>query len=790
VTAHRAAWRLALPLLCGCPALAAQAAPDRSALQLFRDSLGITRDTSALHSLEARLIDAARVRRDDPLLHLRLGFVALRIHDLGGSGKRVEDAAGEFEWATQLQPGWPYPWLGLGMAEASMPDRVRGFAGGLWTMLGIDRDARAAAAYARSVKSDPGFVDGLLAFAELARSERIGAPVTAALDALREVQASPLGWDPDLLLERGRLERLAGYPDSARIALQRAALVTLHPAIVWLELARTLPLTSDTLPDAAGEATPAEVVYFRGAASDDPEVVAMYRRDLEPIVSDSILRQFDGVRGDDRVAWLRTFWRDRAAADLHTVGERINEHFRRWDFALKSFRLPPFRRIYRWGVEIYHGADPDLDDRGIVWLRQGAPTRRIIWSRALPREKTTAATVAPRPRIPTVDTILRGGSDTLFRPRSLLVPPRQPPGSLIIDAPVDDSPSYGNETWRYVRPDGDVVVHFVAREDPDDYHLVESILQLDVAFGAMAQHERELPGLAALLNSGPMARAELAQEERLRGRRNVAAATTTSTWYRSYPIIMGGRVQWFVAGTRQGMALVHVVLAVDATSLRIAPADPRTGLVPLDVRAVFLDEAGHPMAALDTIQLMHRPAAGVSLVAARLDVAVPHGPTHMRLNVEATPRLGVVYPLDSLVVPDVAGPRLDASSILIGSPGRSLPWPLAPGDTAWISAQDHYSPGDTLAIYLEAYGIRPGQPYSVHIGLVRQQGALTRFLLGRRESIALRERQIFPGPVATLRRGIALRGVPPGTYQLEVVIEGGGERVVRRRSLHVDNLRM
>ncbi|MGH7584231.1 MAG: hypothetical protein ACREL5_13505, partial [Gemmatimonadales bacterium] len=179
-----------IAVLIAAPA-AAQSPPERAALQLFRDSLLLSSDTVPLHALEARTISAAKQHRDDTVLHLRLGFIALRINELGGSKARVDDAASEFAWATELQPGWPYPWFGLGLAEARGSDHVHGFAGGLWTMLGIDRDTRAGEAFARSLRADPGFVDGLIAFAEVAESERIGAPVMAAVRALRVAQASP-----------------------------------------------------------------------------------------------------------------------------------------------------------------------------------------------------------------------------------------------------------------------------------------------------------------------------------------------------------------------------------------------------------------------------------------------------------------------------------------------------------------------------------------------------------------------------------------------------------------------
>ena len=88
------------------------------------------------------------MHRDDPLIHLRLGFIAIRLGELGRGAKHFDDAAGEFEWAAELRQDWPYPWYGLGLAEAGMPNRAHGFAGGLWTMLSIDRDSRAGKAFA------------------------------------------------------------------------------------------------------------------------------------------------------------------------------------------------------------------------------------------------------------------------------------------------------------------------------------------------------------------------------------------------------------------------------------------------------------------------------------------------------------------------------------------------------------------------------------------------------------------------------------------------------------------
>jgi hypothetical protein len=741
----------------------AQAPPQRVALGAFRDSLQLTDDTTTLHDREARMIAVARAHHDDAIVHLRLGFLALRIDDLTGNQHRVDDAESEFQWATELQPGWPYPWFGLGLALARAPDRASGFAGGLWTMFKVDRDSRAAHAFANTIRADPSFIEGVQAFVETALEARLDAPVDAALSTLRLVQQSPLGWDPTLLLDRGRLERLAGNADSARLAFQRARMFSPDPAMADLELARTLPLTADTLPAEPGQETPSALAYYAAAASDDPEVTAGYRHDLQPIATDSALRQFDALHGAARAVWLRAFWTARAASDLRTADARLAEHFRRWDYAVRHFRLPPFHRVYRWGIEVYQSHDPELDDRGLIWIRHGAPTTRIVWPVSQPRQ------FAPPP-------------PSIFRPAVRVA-------SLIINPTVSDEPTFGNESWRYRQPDGDLVLHFAADEQPDDYRLIEGVMQLNVGFDALAEHERDLPGLAEVLRSGPVTRGILAERDRAAGKKNIAVATTTTSWPRRYPVMLGGRANWLAAGTRDSMALVHIVYAIDAAMLRRVASARSIDAIPVTLRAVFVDRAGQPVASLDTVELLPAPPAAApgALVASRAELPVPAGAYRMRLNIEASRQVGVVFPLDSLDVPAVRDTALAVSSVLLGIPGRVLPWVDAPGDTAWLSPENVYPRGETMSVFFQLYGLRPRTTYTVRLGLLRQRSFLSRLFGSGSESVVLREELQFPGSTADIRRAIALQGVPAGRYRLDLTVEGNGVRLERRRGIVVEN---
>ena len=73
----------AAALLSG-PRLVAQSPEERAALEQFRDSLSAEKDSLSLVRLESRMVEAAKADRTNVMQHLRLGFVALRLGELGG----------------------------------------------------------------------------------------------------------------------------------------------------------------------------------------------------------------------------------------------------------------------------------------------------------------------------------------------------------------------------------------------------------------------------------------------------------------------------------------------------------------------------------------------------------------------------------------------------------------------------------------------------------------------------------------------------------------------------------
>src|SRR6267378_6253962 len=217
----------------------AQSPADRATLESLRDSLGLVADSTALHRLEAATIQVAKERRDDPLLHMRLGFIGYRLGEVTKIKSHYGDAAGEFEWAAELRPDWPYPWYGLGLAELAIGEHNSIALENIRQMLGKDYLSKAAKAFARAAEADPSFASAVVDLATTALTQRIRPRLEVALSAVRLAAASSAGRHAEVQLVRGRVEREAGETDSALAAFRTYLALDGDSGIGYLEGART-----------------------------------------------------------------------------------------------------------------------------------------------------------------------------------------------------------------------------------------------------------------------------------------------------------------------------------------------------------------------------------------------------------------------------------------------------------------------------------------------------------------------------------------------------------------------
>jgi len=766
---HRSPF-VVLLLLAVPSGLRAQEPADRSAIETLRDSLSGVSDSLGLRRLEAATIAVAKTDRDNPFIHIRLGFIAYRLGELGKSKSHYDDAAGEFEWATELRPAWPYPWYGLGLAELAQGEHSAIAIENLRQQLGVDYLSKAARAFARATQADPSFAFASVDLANAALNQRIHPRLQVALEAVRLAAASPAGAVPAVQLARGRVEREVGEADSALAAFRAYLAVGGDSGLGLFELSRTQYF--------AHRPATAESSYFQGARlATSAAAREQYRADLALLADSDEVRAFDAQgSGAERAAWLARFWDRRDVAEGREAGERLAEHNRRWLYARRNFRLVSRHRHYDI-TEVYRSVQAEFDDRGVIYLRHGEPDSRASYPSGLGR-------VQP------------------------------------------------NLSWLYRRPppDGDLIFHFVARDDASDYKLVESLVDAMgfraaiLAAGApdagvtdlYASREQFGGAYARVARGGSLAGNAIA-DERSAGRHAIRTGTTTDTYRQRFGIPLEAVVSDFVAAgsAAQPGQSVHVVFAIPADRLAPEPGGDAGGvLYPLHFRLLVSDERDSLIARLDTLRVFsaRQVLRSPSYLSGRLSMPLPPGRYRYRLVVDTPDGLaGQLVQRDTLRMPALDGRSITASDLVVGRAGAGLVWLRrarsdsavagtggAGGtgglavDTVLLNPLDRYPVGSVAELYYELFGLASGVSYHTEVRLERVGGRslfgrIGGLFGGRRPPVLLEFDATAAGPVTRIHRGVSLRGVAPGNYVLSVILSdpASGTRVTRQRRLQV-----
>jgi tetratricopeptide (TPR) repeat protein len=454
--------------------------------------------------------------------------------------------------------------------------------------------------------------------------------------------------------------------------------------------------------------------YFAGAAFDDGAGVRAYRSDLELIADSAELAAFDRVRGRDRVAMLREFWTWRDHLELRPEGERLQEHFGRLHFARMNFYLENTRRHY-WHAEPYQSGSAEFDDRAIIHIRHGRPTQRV------------------RPFVYALT---------------------------------------GNESWRYARPDGDLVFHFTVQEDLRDYRLASSIFDLKSTGGTpkdqlLLSRQAISPMYSKLGTWGRFGRAKLAAREREIGEISIVLGTTTDSHQLRFEDSLGVQHQMLVVGQVGRQALVHLAFALEGVdSVGAAAGDSNA---PIRVRFAAFDSDGRRVAWLDTNYVATAMTSGGNRVLGRVAVPVPRGTWRVRLAFQTGDVRGTLLPWDSLTVGRFDGAELQVSDLMLGALAVPVSWEPTPHDTAYINPVGQFPRDSLVELYYEVYGLDSGQTYRTGLEFTQARRPVLRFEF---------EEQAM-SPVTRVRRTLDLTGLEPGEYRLELEVEdsqGGSHR--------------
>jgi GWxTD domain-containing protein len=534
---------------------------------------------------------------------------------------------------------------------------------------------------------------------------------------------------PELMLALGRVERAAGALDSAVIAFERYLVVAPNRALALLELARTRL--------ALGRADGA-APYYEGAALDDPVASAEYRADLEALAADSVLRDLDRLEGPPRAAYLHRFWTDRDHIELRPEGERLREHYRRLLFARIHFPLTISRRFYG-RLDAYRSGSTQVDDRGIIYIRQGEPAERL-------------------------------------RPFVFGVMP--------------------NESWRYVRSDGDLLFHFSGGYDGNgggdlyDYRLVQSVFDLHGAADAprdqlILSRQSLSPIYSRMLNWGRFGSANARARERNIGATSIEVGTTTDSYELQFKRRLAAVADLVSVGRRQGNSLAHFVFGVAASGTTARPTADGVEY-PVRVRLVALDRHDRAVATLDTaIVIRHqRELSRKDWLVGRAELSLPSGRWSYRAALQQGDSTGVVLPRDSVRVANTDGTSLGLSDVALGSPGRAVSWVTEAADTVLLAPSALFRRGTEVETYYEVTGATTQQLYRHEIAVLRPGAGEA--ASKRRPLVSLSFDEAAAGEVIRSRRTVRLERLKPGSYVVEVrVTAPDGSTQVRRRSIRL-----
>ncbi|MEP7324651.1 MAG: GWxTD domain-containing protein, partial [Gemmatimonadota bacterium] len=474
--------------------------------------------------------------------------------------------------------------------------------------------------------------------------------------------------------------------------------------------------------------------YYEGAEQDDSLAVSEYRKDLAYIAPDSILRAFDQKRGKERADYLRGFWQEKDHLELRKDGERLREHYRRVQYARRNFTLVSTKRHYDI-IERFHSNNKDFDDRGVIYIRHGEPSQRANL------------------RVPNIEL---------------------------------------NETWKYARADGDLVFHFVAREDVQDYKLIESVYDV-LGFGGALQvrtgvedtsqmfqrllESREPidPVYSRLQGAGRAGLITLSNQERRLGQRSIEVGTRSDSYQLEYAEPLVARTDVMAVGRAEPGNLLQVTWAIPGAQLKPVPHE-QGYLYPVRLRVNVTDARGRSVASLDTTKmfLSRNPVPERENLVDRVSLAVPPGVLHYRIAVEQQSGSGLVMATDSIRVGDFTGQDFTVSSVVLGWRNANLRWVSPSGDTVYFNPTGVYRQNSTMELYYEVYGLPAGTPYNVELRVGRREGGRT--------PISLKYEERADSIVTRSHRTVLLERLHQGDYVMHLIITTPDGRKEERRA--------
>ncbi|HET7025021.1 MAG TPA: hypothetical protein VFI39_07460 [Gemmatimonadales bacterium] len=686
-------------------------------------------------------------------------------------------AVRQFELALRERRDDPWAWYGLARANLQLHESGTGWVSSETRVFGMSYYEAFLADLRQSLAVNDAFAPALrlLAASVASEPERLQPPwVMQTLDAPGSAQAAgAMAW-----LVRGRFERAAHHFAKADTDFAAYRAAGGDPGLTLLEVARS-EAADDSL-DAAAAA------YLAGLDSAGPAGRRAYRLDLEWIADSGELAAFDATPAPKLSEWVTRFYEKRDAADVRDSGERLKEQLRRWVYVHQHFALTHPTASARWGAGWFRdfqrclGSDSTtlvqfgtaepldtldprhaervLDDRAIIYMRHGAPSRDLYsGGGTLETIDRQSGKFAPEDRDAGVQS---GGSSV---------------GELL-------DPGDADEVWLYSMEGAPRSYQFVGSAQlglqapttllwfPEDPWLLEERGLVDPDFTRLAMISVTPEAAPAGLFCLPSA-----QRMETRSRVDLAVAATTDGYPPLFPTAVTPLVQVNAIADSGGGA-GHLVLAYAAPAGQLVPVLRDDRLVyPLRYRLVAVDTAGNVVRQSGDASVLSPDTLGDGhYLSGVLDLKVPAGlwrlgfvleqPGGVRGGAISAPglRIGLDHPLD-------------VSTLFLGTDRDEVTW-SAGSRTIPLTPESAYPRGSRLDLFYQVSGLTAGDGFRTSIAIYRHDNDR----LGS-QVVQIGFRGEATGPDTPRQLGVDISRLRAGSYLLVVTVSrADGSAPVRR----------
>jgi len=778
--------------VCLAPALHAQAPADRSALLAYADSLAAATTVDQVRDLEAARVGGT-------LGLIRSGLAALRRGELGQDRGPYDQAIQLLERAIDGEGRWPYPWFALGVTQMASYRRAFVVKATNYSPAGASYREAALRSFARAIANDSTFVPAADALAGITLSLGHRLLPKMLAEPLRRVEFVP-GTAPQVHLAAANvafgnqeyertLEILGDY-------LRRGG----DRGVAGVEQARTL--------SALKRPEEAAAAYLAGLTGLTETGRLAYREDLGWVAGQDEIDVLDTLALTAVPAWVGQFWRERDALNLRAPNERLIEHLRRWVYAHENFLshrpddvpanaegfgpqdqsslfevgaiaevmtevaggIPAFRT--------YRRTQWELDDRGVMYLRHGEPTKRVS-SVAGPPNESWAYDLPEGRRV-----FHFLGSRALGTQSATTLTASLPLDADMLDARADLDSRYALLADRIQRLEAQARTNqslnaALAREAGLEASTPGSTV---ISTGINAQSVNNAIANQSMTRLG----ADVLWREAARNRGAIAAAVATDGYPQHYKTSLDAIVQVYGVGFGKGETQrILTVFAVPGTRLvpRRRPDGGPGVLYPINFRVIALDRGTGVIRQLDTTRTFLAPDTlrGDQHLSGLLELAVPAGAYQVRALVsQPGQEAGTGVGRDSVRIP--ADPRdMILSDLILGRTESGLAWSYG-GEKIPLNPLNAVPKGNGVELFYEVGGLVAGQKYTVTSTVRKAEDKPT-----ARPQLQVGFDFTASASYERVSRGLGLANLKPGAYVLSVAVaeQGSGRQVRRERALNV-----